>query len=272
MVSIIKNNQAAIDYVSIFINGQWQGDSNRYIGIGFDDGPFNKPTIKGFCLIEQQNVCCYCCREIDNNRHTELEHIIPRAVNDIATLQQYFNFSNVLSQNIILQNTFSAANTQQATPPFPHHIAYQNIVASCNGKTTNTSEDTTCCNRKRGNEFLPPFNLMVNSIEYLKDGTVFFINDVFNNTYISHLNLNKTLLKNIRRTWFLFASSDVIEDLLLQDSSIDDIKELFSIYIDTNPLKTFADSNIMDSFKTEGNWNILLKYKYFLNYFRANNN
>ena len=238
MVSLNKNNQTAIDYVTNFIDGQWLENNNggfKYYNIGYNN--INVEEYKLPCLQEQKNVCCYCSRLIDNSPETELEHIIPRAVNDTVTLQQYFNYSLILSQSIVLQNSFSAATTQQATPPFPHHIAYQNILASCNGKTINTSEDTTCCNRNRGNEFIPPFNLINNCIAYNNDGSIYYVEDDIHNQYINHLNLNKALLKNIRRIWFLFANSDVTEDLLLQANTIEEFKEVFSIYIDVNPLK-----------------------------------
>lgn len=270
MISVSKNNQTAVKYVSDFIDNQWQDEYNRYINIEFSD--ITKSDIRKFCLQEQENVCCYCGREIQDDFHTELEHIIPRSVKTNDELQPYFFLSNILAENIVLQDNFKVINIKMATPPFPHHIAYHNIVASCNGKTTNTSEDTTCCNRNRQHEFVPPFNLMANSIEYLNDGTVYYVNDEKDNRYLNPLNLNKVLLKNIRRIWYLFANSDVTENLLIQANNVEQYKELFSIYIDINPIKTIADTDIINSFKTEVNWNLLLKYKYFLNYFRNNKN
>ena len=272
MVNLNKVNQTAIDYVSNFINNQWQEDSKRYIGIGYDDGAINKATLKGYCLQEQNYVCCYCSREISNSPNTELEHIIPRARNiDNIELLRYFSYSDILSQNIILQSEFSANAINQETPPFPHHIAYHNLVASCNGKIKVSSEDLTCCNRNRGNKFVPPFNLMPNSISYLNDGTIYYVDDEIDNRYINPLNLNKTLLKNIRRIWLLFSNSDLTLDEIFQVSTLDQIKEIFTLHIDASPLKTKADNAIIDSFKNEAQWITLMNYKYFLDYFRYNN-
>lgn len=278
MVNLNKDNQDAIAYVSNFIDGQWQNDSNRYIGVGYDDGAFNKATLKGYCLEEQNNVCCYCSREIENNPQTELEHIIPRARNiDNVELQRYFLYSNILSQNIILQSEFSAATALQETPPFPHHIAYHNIVASCNGITFKSSEDFTCCNRKREDDFIPPYNLIQNNIFYLNDGTIYSTIDT---TYfeqgipyksITHLNLNKQTLKNIRRIWFLLSKTDVDINELLQATSIAEFKEIFTLYLRVHLLKVPSDNNLIDSFENETSWKVLMQYKYFLTYFRNNN-
>uniref|UniRef100_UPI00404B6DE8 HNH endonuclease n=1 Tax=Flavobacterium sp. TaxID=239 RepID=UPI00404B6DE8 len=272
MVSLNKDNQNAIDYVTNFIKGQWFEDSKKYIGIGFNDGAFNKATLKNYCLEEQQNVCCYCSRKIDNSNNTELEHIIPRSIDTEIGLMPYFDLSHILADNIVLQESFRASTVKQITPPFPHHIAYHNIVASCNGKIKDTSEDLTCCNRNRGNDFVPPFNFMPNSIAYLNDGTIYYVNDEIDNRYINPLNLNKALLKNIRRIWLLFANSDLTLDELLQASTINQIKEIFTLHIDVSPNKTIADSTIIDSFKNEAQWKTLMNYKYFLDYFRINNN
>jgi hypothetical protein len=272
MVTLEKNNQEAIAFVSEFIENQWQDDSNKYIGIGFDDGAFNKTTLKGYCLAEQENVCCYCSREIDKSSNTQLEHIIPRAKKtNQDTLERYFVYSPILSENIVLQSIFADSTERQSTPPFPHHIAYHNIVATCNGKTIETTEDTTCCNRNRGDDFVPPFNLMASSIAYLKDGTIYYINDEINYRNINPLNLNKDLLKNIRRIWFLFANTDVTENELLNANNQEKILEVITLYLEVSTFKSPSDRNVIDSFKTLSNWGTLMKYLYFLNYFRTNN-
>lgn len=273
MVQITKNNQEAIDCLSSFINGQWLENNNggfEYRNIGYDH--INKATYRNFCLEEQNNVCCYCSKEIDNSPTTELEHIIPKAVIDNPALQRYFEYSSILAQNIVLQNNFTAASSLQVMPPFPHHIAYHNIVASCNGRIIDTSEDFTCCNRNRSNDFIPPFNLMPKSIDYMNDGTVYYVNDEIDNRHIKPLNLNKDLLKSIRRIWLLFAKSDVTEAELVDVANEAKIKEIIALHLDANPLKSSTDGKIIDSFKTLQLWETLMKYKYFLHYFRTNNN
>jgi hypothetical protein len=278
MVSLNKKNQIAIDYVTNFINGQWLENNiggNEYSNIDYSS--INRTLYKTYCLQEQDNVCCYCSREIFNNSNTELEHIIPRSVATNEALQSYFNLSNILADNIVLQEDFRLSTERQVTPPFPHHIAYQNIVASCNGITFKSSEDFTCCNRNREDYFIPPYNLITNNIVYLNDGTIYSTIDT---TYeeqgiqyesITHLNLNKQTLKNIRRIWFLLASSDVNINQLTQATTIEDYSEIFTLYLRVNPRKVTSDNNLIDSFENETSWKVLMQYKYFLNYFRNNN-
>lgn len=119
MLTISKNLQQAIEHVSTFINGQWQSDSNKYIGIGYDDGAFDKATLKGFCLDEQEKVCCYCSREIFDAPSTQLEHIIPRDKStDQSVLDKYFEYARILQENIVLQSVFSDTEEKLATPRF----------------------------------------------------------------------------------------------------------------------------------------------------------
>jgi 5-methylcytosine-specific restriction endonuclease McrA len=269
MVTLKKDNQEAIDFVSCFIEKQWQ--ETKYVNIEYDC--IDKKAYRKFCLKEQGNVCCYCSRVIDNSNNTQLEHIIPRDRNlNQDTISRYFSFSKVLEDNVVLQSVFTNSREKLRTPPFPHHIAYQNIVASCNGKTTTSSEDFTCCNRNRGNRFIPPFNLMPNSIVYLNDGSLYYIEDELGDIFINQLNLNKDLLRKIRRIWFLFAKSDVKEDELVNATNEDRIIEVITFYLEINRFKSPSDRNVIDSFKTVDNWSTLMKYRYFLNYFRNNNN
>ncbi len=272
MVTLLKNNQTAINHVSDFINGQWLENNDggfNYRNIDYDS--INRSEYRRFCLKEQENVCCYCGREIADNNFTELEHIIPRSVTTIEGLQPYFALSSILSNNIVLQESFRQSTTQQTLPPFPHHIAYHNIVASCNGKTIQSSENLTCCNRHRKDDFIPPFNLMPKCVGYANDGNVYYIYDENDNQYINPLNLNKVLLKHIRRIWFLFSRSDVNEQDLAQVNNEASILEVITLHLEVNPFKELIDRNIIDSFKTLSNWNTLMKYRYFLNYFRINN-
>lgn len=110
MVSINKDNQQAITDVSSFISRQWQEESNSYINIDFDS--INKTEYKINCLSEQQYVCCYCSREIENTPQTELEHIIPKSINTIDSLQQYLDLSPILLTHIARQPDGKRAYTR----------------------------------------------------------------------------------------------------------------------------------------------------------------
>lgn len=281
MIYVSKTNQKAIDFVSNFLNCGFNEEENRYIGIGYAQIRNQVNIFRGFFVAEQQGKCCYCCRTIDNSSRTELEHIIPQSKNTIDEFQRYYDLSNILRDNVVPQSIFESATTQLATPPFPHHIAYHNIVASCDGRNfaSSVSGSFTCCNRKRGNDFIPPFNLMENSIEYLPDGTIVYKNAPENRDYFEILNLDKALLNQIRRLWFLFSKSSLHLDDILNDNfanviteEIVSITEKIVAHAIANSDFPMEDSNLTATFSTSDTWNVFKQYYYFFDYYREKNN
>ncbi|WP_121965002.1 hypothetical protein [Myroides sp. N17-2] len=271
MIYLDKTNTSAIKYVEDFINNNWlpynDNDDCKYINIDFRDIKNPVSTFKAFFVEEQENICCYCSRKILNDNNTELEHIIPYALSDILEFQLYYDLSPILENNVMPQDTFINTLTKRILPKYPHRIAYHNIVASCNGQTFKGSEGFTCCNRERGNEFIPPFNLIHNSISYLKDGTIVYLEDLENQNGINILNLNKPLLQHIRRLWYLFSLSDLtINEIFQYELPLDEhivinaINHSPQIEKDTNLLKVF----------TNGLWDIFTQYSFFFNYYRIN--
>lgn len=271
MIYLDKTNQGAIDFVTNFINNNWfeQGDgTSKYQNIGYPDIKNPAHIFRSFFVNEQNSKCCYCCRNIVNDNSTELEHIIPRTKSTLIEFEPYYVESDILRQNVILQSTFESATTELNKPPFPHHIAYHNIVASCNGRTFESSEDFTCCNRERGHEFVPPFNLMRDSIEYLPDGSIVYTLDVANRDYFETLNLSKDILINIRRLWYLFSLSQLTLDEIF-DESMNSLNEKITLYAIANSPTYLEDLKLLETFSTQNIWNIFKEYSYFLDYYRS---
>jgi len=263
MIYLNKDNQDAINYVSGFLSGQWLEDNNGgycYQNIEYND--INRGHFKDFFVNEQDSKCCYCCREIAIDRHTELEHIVPRAVNNQVDLLPYHGLSKVLKDNVMLHQEFKASQVQLASPPFPHHTAYHNIVASCNGRTFETTTDFTCCNRKRGDDFLPPFNLMQGCINYLPDGTLVY-DPPQGQTYVDILNLNKTILKDIRKLWKLFYSNQTPLQQINMPFDEKQVKVMISLAVLLQTGKTHEDLKLIDNFKIQSMWDVFLKYSFF---------
>lgn len=272
MIYVNKTNQVAIDFVTRFIDDNWleQNDGTfKYQNIGYAQVKNPVTIFRGFFVTEQNNKCCYCCRDIANDNTTELEHIIPRTKSEFADFQPYYAESNILYVNVVPQNTFEITRTPLGKPPFPHHIAYHNIVASCNGRTFESSENFTCCNRERKDDFVPPFNLVQNSIEYLPDGTIVYINDLANRIYFEILNLNKDILVNIRRLWFLFAQSQLTLDEILDDFADSIIVKIvrFAIGNSSTPVDDFK---LVETFSNQNIWNTFKEYSYFFEYYKEN--
>lgn len=271
MIYLDKTNKTAINTVSKFIDDNWleqEDGSFKYQNIGYAEIKNPAAAFRAFFVDEQNNKCCYCTRDIANNNSTELEHIIPRTKSSIAQFNPYYNFSVILAKNVVPQGTFELATTKLQKPPFPHHIAYHNIVASCNGVTFEASNNFTCCNRERKDDFVPPFNLMKDSIGYLQDGTIVFLSDLTNRSYFGILNVDKDILNDIRRLWFLFSESTlsiqqvitVVPEKLLEHIVNNAIAHSPTIVTDTRLSSTFSNLNM---------WKNFICYSYFLDYYRA---
>jgi hypothetical protein len=274
MIYLTKTNQTAIDHVSEFIDSNWREEGvNRYQNIGYGDIKNPVAPFRLLFVSEQNYKCCYCCRHIVNNQTTELEHIIPRTRSQIDQFEPYYILSDILRTNVIPQSVFTTATAQLNKPPFPHHIAYQNIVASCNGRTFESSDNFTCCNRVRKDDFIPPFNLMEGSIEYLPDGTIVYMPEITNREYLDILNLNKGVLINVRRLWYLFAQSELTLDAIKNVDASD--SDALTAHLVVNAVSTSPtiddDMKLVELFTIESAWDTFKGYDYFWDYYRANN-
>lgn len=271
MIYLDKTNQSAIDFVTKFIDQNWleQNDGNyKYQNIGYAQVKNPADDFREYFVDEQDKKCCYCSREIVNDRTTELEHIIPRTKSDIAEFEDYYVFSQTLRDNVIPQSTFENTNEELAKPPFPHHIAYHNIVASCNGRTFEASNNFTCCNRERKDDFVPPFNLMQDAIGYLPDGTIVYLSDLPNRTYFGILNLDKDILNDIRRLWFLFSRSDLTLPEVITVEPQNLLEHIVNNAIANSPT-IVADNRLSETFSNPNIWKNFICYSYFFNYYRV---
>ncbi|GAA4910496.1 hypothetical protein [Mucilaginibacter defluvii] len=272
MIYLTKTDQAAIKFVNDYVSGCWldQGDgTSKYQNLSYASVKNPVSQFRGFFVDEQHKTCCYCSREIINDHTTELEHIIPRTEERPEVFERYYQHSDLLRDNVISQSVFLQATEKQQTPPQPHHVAYHNIVASCNGRTFHTSEDFTCCNRARGDHFLPPFNLMENSIGYLPDGTILYLKDLTDRTPFELLNLNKQSLVNIRRLWYLFSRSALsISDIV--NFNVADLQNKINEHALVYSPTITVDLKLAETFSIPGMWAVFVKYAYFGSYYRNN--
>lgn len=273
MIYLSKTNQEAINFVADFLNNGFSEEEGKYIGIGYEQIKKPVETFRGFFVSEQNKKCCYCCKTIENSHKTELEHIIPRSKNTTHEFQPYYNLSSILKTNVVPQNNFETSSIKISLPPYPHHVAYHNIVASCNGRIFESSskDNFTCCNRERKDVFVPPFNLMADSIEYLQDGTIVYKKDPTYRDYFEILNLNKTLLNQIRRLWFLFSKSILNLDDILNDQYTETITEKIVAFAIVNSNSLIADSKLTDTFSTSDTWKVFKQYNFFFDYYKTVN-
>jgi hypothetical protein len=236
-------------------------------------------TLKRQLLNENSGRCCYCMRSIDE-RNTTLEHIIPNKTEDYVQYDKYRNYyPRELWGKMIFSKDF-LANPRWPFRAFPHTVAYENLIPSCNGKfARSVSEDihaaddrtSKCCNNKRSDEFVIPFVLnqhMVDELKYKPNGLVVW--PVTDSTIrgderkklleehkktIDALDLNCPELVAIRRIWFFLTSNG--EDCVVADRE----RVVFTL---TEDKYLAPDENAMLlNFWNDNYWCLLEEYRYF---------
>lgn len=212
--------------------------------------------------------CCYCMRTIRaSETHSTLEHIIPNKTSKIEDYEKYFSVSSNLErdQRVMVYRELFLSRHKKTAPPFPHNVAYENLVASCDGSLPKGSTQHLCCNNPRGDQFVPPF-LFMNDIhqEFIYNsqrGTVTWkknsqidkrvraqvINDI--------LNLNCGILRMIRMIWSFLAENG-------QDCEISPSKKKW--VIDTLYQRCDeTDKEEILNFNYDNYWSLLEEYRYF---------
>lgn len=204
--------------------------------------------------------CCYCMREI---KGTTLEHMIPQCVKEHEEFMKYFDLeSNLDDINIMLTKEF--LENPKEVPPYPHTIAYENLMPSCFGNLP--IGPAKCCNNYRGNQIIQPLVFRQNiheEVKYKSNGSIEWTEDpepIF--PTVSKLGLDCLELRAIRRIWYYLATHNmgcedtnkdrVIEDLLIELGKPRNAQE--------NNMR-----NMLFNFKNLDYWKLLEKYSYFNN-------
>ena len=245
--------------------GAYQGDLYNYLGADFVFGhPKTRAALIDILLNEQVGRCCYCMRRIDSLTSEErtIEHVIVNHPKDENEYNQYLGKNTQLDTADMISSTDFLAR-QTPPPPYPHSVAYENMLMSCAGHC-HLGIGTSCtCNGFRGHKFIYPLPLMTNvanEVKYQKNGFAYWINEIdTENPTIECLGLNYDVLKLIRRLWYKLSLTgldaancdrqklayEVLGDML--DEGADDA------YIQT--LFLFANNDWY--------WNLLLQFDYF---------
>lgn len=229
-------------------------------------------------LQESGNRCCYCQRNI-NEESTTLEHTIP---NKTATQEKYDEYQPYFSKQHWNKMEFAGAFLQRNRwpwPTYPHTIAYENLVPSCNGKFARSlnqephaSDDrvSKCCNNKRGENFVVPFVFdsgMVAEFKYSSDGYVRWpvpehikgderkrLLEAHKDT-IDYLQLNCEELVAIRRIWFFLSCVQKNSDISEKERTI--------FYLTEDVNLTDNERKMLENFYQDNYWNLLQEYTYF---------
>lgn len=192
-----------------------------------------------------------------NLQGSTLEHVITQKVNNQEDFSKYFEMDSRLdNENIMLEAEFII--NPKKTPPFPHTVAYENLIPSCLG--TFASGEKKSCNHHRGDRFIQPLIFrenIHNEIKYKIDGSIVWSEDradVFPTVNI--LGLNCPELKAIRRIWYYLSSHNLSCDESNKDKVIYDI---------ITELENEDMLDMLINFTNVEYWRLLSQYTYFNN-------
>lgn len=238
----ISKESEANKIIDTFIDNGWEDSLNRYINITFND---IKPLIKKFLLKAHSNRCAYCMKHIEEGDMT-IEHIIPesfKAINQ-SDFNKYLELDSCLINNVTLKDIFATTKRKKLTPPYPHDIAWYNLIPSCNSNQ--------CCNLYRSKKFVKPFLLNRNEVQKIKyslQGRCYSLEYIDD---IEKLNINNLELVLIRSIWF-YLRNKVTKDQLAQS-------ELILSYI---TLYDEENKGLSGTFADQKRYKLLMDYVYF---------
>lgn len=285
-----QEEQKAHDLIGAFLrrchDGGWN-TQDLYESMSSDRDPdvqdaettFNK--LRRLLLYGSGGRCCYCMKTIDED-HTTLEHIIPNKVANQEAYDEYKKFYTNAEWNKIVFAPSFLEHPRWPNTAYPHTVAYENLVPSCNGKFADTrtaeqianhvpdTRESKCCNNRRGSKYVIPFILkeeMVKQFEYRRDGFVFW--SVPDNIQgekrkellkqhketIDHLQLNCPELVAIRRIWCFLASQG--------KNCSEQEKDRTILYLTEDNSLSCAEHNMLNNFFQSNYWGLLKDYEYF---------
>ena len=251
--------------------------SDREMNVAGADTTYH--SLKRQLLNENGHRCCYCMRRIAE-RDTTIEHIIPNKIEDHVQYDKYRKYyPRELWEKMIFSKDF-LTNPRWPFRAFPHSVAYENLIPSCNGKfARSASEDihaaddrtSKCCNNKRSDEFVIPFVLdqhMVDEFKYKPNGLVVW--PVTDSTIqgnerkklleehkktIDALDLNCPELVAIRRIWFFLSSNG--------EDCVAELKERVIFALTEDECLTAEECSMLLNFWYDNYWSLLEEYRYF---------
>ena len=226
----------------------------------FKGDPNCKDAFVDRLLEDNNHRCCYCMRDI---KGTTLEHMIPQSVKTLDAFSKYFQHeSNLDITNMILAKEF--IDNPKEVPPYPHTIAYENLIPSCFGNLP--SGASKCCNNFRKDKFVQPLVFrpgIHEEIKYYANGNIIWTKDPeVENPTIVKLGLDCLELKAIRRIWYYLSSHDLNCEDANKNLAIDDLLIELGVPKDTD------DRNMQQmllNFKKSEYWELVKKYTYFAN-------
>lgn len=233
-----------------------------------------KRQMKDVVLRNQSHLCCYCMRRLETADDVDLEHIIPQSTRNVDV--NYYRSAPGLSEgDIVLTKDYIRAHNQER-PPYPHTVAYNNLVASCYGTfpkmmgdEAELCDESICCNNVRKNYDAYPIYYIENVsdlIIYHKWGNLYEnpdspmhekVRDV-----IVHAKLKCETLQSIRQLWYVLRNYPIEQIYECQDDGIKR-KGLLAEALDNSDLSPMRIGKLMSQFEKQEYWKTFMLYDWF---------
>lgn len=223
----------------------------------FTSDPACNQPFRQILMNDCGNRCCYCMRNISS---TTLDHVILRSITDQEKYDEYFKVKTDLEKDDMKMEA-SIADNIGPHRPYPHTIAYENLIPSCFGHLA--SADSKCCNIYRGQKFVHPFTFrrdIHQEVVYYSDGNIEWIEEPGDDPdgilTVSKLGLDCIELTIIRRIWYYISSHNETPNTIDKNEMIND---LFIMADDDN------EEEMIMQFKKPDYWRLIELYDYFNN-------
>ena len=261
----IPANQLIDSYLFIARSEPWFRFRQLYRHFG---PPQKSLLIDNILLPEQDHLCCYCMRKLNNHTYGTIEHIIPQSTPNAAGMVPYFRFGypGLSPRNICHSTDFVNGNFIHGQ--YPHEVAYYNFVIAC-----------PRCNKSREDNFVDPLYFDSNKTRAVvydrQTGEMTWLTDpVITNPNslelpnLEKIKLNTPLLKAIRAVWLYgkdyptdtYSTPDTIQNL--QDRS-DLVYRTLGAILDSDQVLDDEDLNAYIELLKDGIWQRVLEYDYF---------
>ena len=243
-----------------------------------DKGVYHKRMIE--VLHKSQNrYCCYCLRKLKAEskekdlEKTSIEHIIPRGYTETnkENLEEYQKAPNLDDRNVVLRDDFEK-KSPQTIPPYPHNVAYFNLVASCFGNFPDTvhGNKATCCNLVRKEKFAYPVfyhHDIQKYVSYEPDGNIHPVGEKLYDeikNVICATKLYARPLRDIRKLWYELRDVDYREIYTCQKEEYRHV--LLSKYL--TELNLEERRRFIEKYKKEYQWHTFMLYRKFYSIMR----
>lgn len=219
-------------------------------------------SIRKILSTEQNNLCCYCVREIEEGERT-VEHLIPKKVSRHGYGTAIGNFGRGLYRGDIL---YDRDYTSQSYPAFfPHPLAYGNLTMACE----------LCNDAKRGEDergLARPlfFANPVVGIRYEDDGMM-KLGQADSLPMNLKSRINNSLFVQIRSLWRAFKHSGIsVQDVKSATDTPARLALLGKALPNVVNNSALTEIKKRGSFRytSQGTWTTIISFSWFWGYYK----